>query len=157
MDCAPPASRIVPRSAPIIHVTLVALDDPLDPSTASGRAMVQLRGVFAELERQLIRERTSEGQRSRVAAGGWPGGPAPYGYKAVDNPRGAGRVLVIDEAEAAVVRLANKLIAREGYTTGQAAAELQRLGTRPRHATHWTHWNLRRLLLDGRGLSGQWP
>ncbi len=112
------------------HVTLVALDDPLDPSTASGRAMVQLRGVFAELERQLIRERTSEGQRSRVAAGGWPGGPAPYGYKAVDNPRGAGRVLVIDEAEAAVVRLAYKLIAREGYTTGQAAAELQRLGTR---------------------------
>ena len=87
------------------HVTLVALDDPLDPSTASGRAMVQLRGVFAELERQLIRERTSEGQRSRVAAGGWPGGPAPYGYKAVDNPLGAGRVLVVDEAEAAVVRL----------------------------------------------------
>jgi DNA invertase Pin-like site-specific DNA recombinase len=31
------------------HVVLVALDDPLDPSTASGRAMVQLRGVFAEL------------------------------------------------------------------------------------------------------------
>lgn len=56
-----------------------------------------------------------------------------------------------------MVRLAYKLIAREGYTTGQAAAELQRLGTRPRHATHWTHWNLRRLLLDGRGLSGQWP
>jgi DNA invertase Pin-like site-specific DNA recombinase len=139
------------------HVTLVALDDPLDPSTASGRAMVQLRGVFAELERQLIRERTSEGQRSRVAAGGWPGGPAPYGYKAVDNPLGPGRVLVVDEAEAAVVRLAYKLIARDGYTTGQAATELQRLGTRPRHATHWTHWNLRRLLLDGRGLSGQWP
>jgi len=57
-------------------VSPVALDDPLDPSTASGRAMVQLRGVFAELERQLIRERTSEGQRRRL-------GPCPRGQQSV--------------------------------------------------------------------------
>jgi DNA invertase Pin-like site-specific DNA recombinase len=139
------------------HVSLVALDDPLDPSTASGRAMVQLRGVFAELERQLIRERTMDGQRCRVAAGGWPGGPGPYGYRAIDNTSGPGRVLAIDESEAAVVRLAYKLIAQDALTTGEAAAELDRLGTRPRRSPQWTHWNLRRLLLDGRGLSGQWP
>jgi hypothetical protein len=48
-------------------------------------------------------------------------------------------------------------VAAAVYTTGEAAVELQRLGTRPRHSTHWAHWNLRRLLLDGRGLSGQRP
>jgi site-specific DNA recombinase len=87
------------------RVSLVALDDPLDPSTASGRAMVQLRGVFAELERQLIRERTSEGQRRRVESGGWPGGPPPYGYKAVASPTSQGKALVVNRDEAAVVRL----------------------------------------------------
>jgi hypothetical protein len=66
-------------------------------------------------------------------------------------------VLAIDESEAAVVRLAYKLIARDGLTTGQAAGELNRLGTRPRRAVRWSHWVLRRQLLDGRGLSGQWP
>jgi DNA invertase Pin-like site-specific DNA recombinase len=139
------------------NVTLCALDDPLDPSTASGRAMVHLRGVFAELERQLIRERTTEGLRRRVESGGWPGGPPPYGYKIVDHPHGAGRVLTVEEDEAAVIRLAYKLIAEDGYTTGEAAAELRRLGTRPRRSPEWEHRILRRLLLNARGLSGRWP
>jgi DNA invertase Pin-like site-specific DNA recombinase len=139
------------------RVSLVALDDPLDPSTASGRAMVQLRGVFAELERQLIRERTSEGQRRRVESGGWPGGPPPYGYKTVTSPTSQGKALVVDQDEAAIVRLCYQMLVEDGMTTGEVAAALNRLGTRPRSAREWTHWNLRRLLLDGRGLSGRWP
>jgi DNA invertase Pin-like site-specific DNA recombinase len=139
------------------NVTLVALDDPLDPSTASERAMVHLRGVFAELERQLIRERTTEGQRRRVESGGWPGGPPPYGYKIVENPSGAGSVLAVDEEEAAVIRLAYKLIAEDGWTTGEVALELRRLGTHPRRSPEWTHHNVRKLLVAGRGLSGRWP
>lgn len=138
-------------------VSLVALDDPLDPSTASGRAMVQLRGVFAELERQLIRERTSEGQRRRVESGGWPGGPPPYGYATAVAPNQQGKVLVVDGDEAAVVRLCYRMLAEDGMTTGEVAVELNRLGTRPRAAREWTHWNVRRLLLDGRGVSGRWP
>jgi DNA invertase Pin-like site-specific DNA recombinase len=139
------------------NVLLVALDDPIDPSTASGRAMVHLRGVFAELERQLIRERTTEGLFRRVSDGGWPGGPPPYGYKIIDNPGRPGKVLALDEDEAAIVRLAYSLLVIEGATTGEVATELNRLGTQPRRAERWTHWNLRRLLLDARGLSGSWP
>lgn len=138
-------------------VGLVALDDPIDPSTASGRAMVQLRGVFAELERQLIRERMMEGMLRRATAGGWLGGPPPYGYRSVDNPQGQGKVLAINEEEAAVIRLAYELIAVQGATTSEAARELDQLGTRPRRASHWTHSNLRRLLKDAEGISGRWP
>jgi hypothetical protein len=119
--------------------------------------MVQLRGVFAELERQLIRERTSEGQRRRVESGGWPGGPPPYGYRSVPSPAFHGKVLIVNEDEAAVVRLCYRLLVEEGMSTGEVASELNRLGTRPRSAREWTHWNLRRLLVDGRGLSGRWP
>ena len=139
------------------RVQLVALDDPLDPSTPSGKAFVHMRGVFAELERGLIRERITEGLKARVSAGGWPGGPPPYGYAIAANPSGNGKVLMIDDEEAAVIRLAFRLIVEEGATTGEAATELRRFGSKPRRATEWTHWNLRRLLLDARGLSGEWP
>jgi DNA invertase Pin-like site-specific DNA recombinase len=138
------------------HVRLVALDDPLDPSTASGRAMVHLRGVFAELERQLIRERTMEGLRRRVEAGGWPGGPPPYGFQVVDNPDGGGRRLEAQPDEAAVIRLVYTLIVEEGDTTGETADELNRLGSRPRRSPEWTHRRLRALLVDAHGLSGRW-
>lgn len=139
------------------EVQLVALDDPLDPSTPSGKAFVHMRGVFAELERGLIRERITEGLKARVTGGGWPGGPPPYGYRVVPNPDGTGKVLVVDEEEAVVIRLAFRLIVEDGATTGEAANELRRFGSTPRRATEWTHWNLRRLLLDARGLSGEWP
>ena len=138
-------------------VVLVALDDPLDPSTASGRAMVHLRGVFAELERQLIRERTVEGKLRRIAEGCWMGGEPPYGYRAVQKPDGPGKVLEIDPEEAAVVRLAYNMIVHDGCSTGEVALELRRLGGRPRRSAEWSHWHVRRLFLDARGLSGQWP
>lgn len=139
------------------QVQLVALDDPLDPSTPSGKAFVHMRGVFAELERGLIRERITEGLRARAMSGGWPGGPAPYGYSIVANPAGTGKVLVVSDEEAAVVRLAYRLLVDEGATTGEAALELRRFGSRPRRSQEWSHWNLRRLLLDARGISGEWP
>jgi site-specific DNA recombinase len=96
--------------------------------------MVHLRGVFADLERQPIRERTMEGLRRRVEAGGWPGDPPPYGYQVVDNPDGGGRRLEVQPDEAAVVRLAYTLIVEEGYTTGETAEELNRLGSTPRRS-----------------------
>lgn len=139
------------------QVQLIALDDPLDPSTPSGKAFVHMRGVFAELERGLIRERITEGLKARVTAGGWPGGPPPYGYAIAANPDGTGKVLVIQDEEAAVIRLAYRLIVEDGATTGEAAAELRRFGSAPRRAREWTHWNLRRLLMDARGLAGEWP
>lgn len=138
-------------------VQLVALDDTIDPSTASGRAMIHLRGVFAELERQLIRERTTEGLIRRVHEGGWPGGPPPYGYRIIDNPTSSGKILAINEDEAAIIKLAHRMITCDGYSTGEVAQELNRLGTQPRIAQRWTHWILRHLLLNGRGLSGSWP
>ena len=40
-----------------------SLDDPLwDPSTAQGRLLSTLPAAIAEFERELIRERTSEGR-----------------------------------------------------------------------------------------------
>lgn len=42
-------------------VEFVSLMDSIDTRTAMGRAMFQITGVFAELERNVIRERTKAG------------------------------------------------------------------------------------------------
>ena len=42
-------------------IEFVSLTDAIDTTTAMGKAMYQLRGVFSELERSLISERTKAG------------------------------------------------------------------------------------------------
>ncbi|HWE55799.1 MAG TPA: recombinase family protein [Acidimicrobiales bacterium] len=49
--------------------SLVALDAGFDMATPQGRAMVQMLGVFAELERAMISQRTRDGLAAKKAAG----------------------------------------------------------------------------------------
>lgn len=50
-------------------VSLISLRDNIDLSTAAGRAMFQMIGVFAEFEREITRERVLAGLRNAVAKG----------------------------------------------------------------------------------------
>lgn len=50
-------------------VSLRSLTEPIDTSTPIGRAFFQLLGVFAELERSLIRERCAAGRVAALARG----------------------------------------------------------------------------------------
>lgn len=50
-------------------IKLQSLQDGIDPSTALGRAMLQIGAVFAEMERNLIRERTKAGLSAARARG----------------------------------------------------------------------------------------
>jgi len=49
--------------------TLVVLDPALDTTTPYGRTLAQVAGAFAELERELIRQRTREALRARKERG----------------------------------------------------------------------------------------
>lgn len=53
-------------------------DDPEDPMRTAIR---QMRGVFAQLERGLIRQRMAKGKREKRSQGGYTGGAPPYGYE----------------------------------------------------------------------------
>src|SRR6266540_4327479 len=55
--------------------------EPIDTSTATGRMLVQLLGVFAEFERATIIDRVVAGMERKAARGGWPGGSRPYGIR----------------------------------------------------------------------------
>ncbi len=60
-------------------VGLVSITDRIDLSTPSGRAMASMAAVFAELERELIAQRTAEAL-ARLQAEGKPYGAIPYGF-----------------------------------------------------------------------------
>ena len=57
-------------------VSIVSLREGLDTSTPMGRAMAQMAGVFAELERERIKDRVRAGMRAAKARGRLVGRPA---------------------------------------------------------------------------------
>ncbi len=79
-------------------IGLVALRDAVDTKTPVGRFVFQTMGGVAELERELIRERTKEGVRRAMEAGKHVG-RTPWGFRIRTNDaglqEGAERLLLI--------------------------------------------------------------
>ena len=57
-------------------VALKATEQPIDTSTAAGKCLLDMLGVFAEFETNLQRERQMEGVAKAKAAGKYLGRPA---------------------------------------------------------------------------------
>lgn len=80
-------------------VEFVSMNENFDTSTAFGRAMIGILSVFAQLEREQIKERTSMGRVERAKDGYFHGGGFdPIGYDYVDGH------LVINDYEAMQVK-----------------------------------------------------
>ena len=52
-----------------------AINSPMDTTTPAGRAFLQIQAVFAEMERNVIRQRVREGVKAARARGRKGGGP----------------------------------------------------------------------------------
>lgn len=57
-----------------------SMTERLDTGTAHGRAMIGILAAFAQLEREMIKERMSMGISARIKEGKWRGARMPYGY-----------------------------------------------------------------------------
>ena len=77
------------------NVDFISMQESFDTSTPFGKAMIGLLAVFAQLEREQIKERTWMGKIARIKAGLHQGGgfiPIGYDYhdgKLVINPYAA--------------------------------------------------------------------
>ncbi|WP_342781919.1 recombinase family protein [Streptomyces griseorubiginosus] len=101
------------------------------------------RSVEADYSR--IVTRTQSGRQLKAVDGGWPGGPAPYGYR-ISGKGAFGSTLEVDPTEAAVVRLLADLVIEGGSTLMDLAEELNRRGIPTRSGKPWTRANLHRRL-----------
>lgn len=58
----------------------ISLNESFDTTTPYGKAMIGILSVFAQLERENIRERTRMGMNERLNKGYWRGSAPPFGY-----------------------------------------------------------------------------
>ena len=88
------------------NTDFVSMSENFDTSTPFGRAMIGILAVFAQLEREQIKERMNMGKEARAKEGKWHGSKyVPIGY--TYNP--AEDQLYIDEYETMQVREAYDL------------------------------------------------
>ena len=99
-------------------VGLVSLAEHVDLATPHGRAMAGIGAVFAELERSLIAQRTSEAL-GELRRQGRAWNHAPFGWRVEDG------FLVADADEQATLERARELRAT-GYGDARIATVLQR-------------------------------
>lgn len=105
----------------------VPRDDPDDPMRTALRQVV---GVFAQLERGMIRARLRAGRRAKAERGGYAYGAPPFGWRA------EGRELVPAPDEQATIRRAVELRG-SGASLRTIAATLEAEGRRPRRSNRW--------------------
>lgn len=75
----------------------ISLNENFDTTSPYGKAMIGILSVFAQLERENIRERTRMGMYERVKSGLWMGGDStPFGY---DYDREKGILVPNEHAE----------------------------------------------------------
>jgi site-specific DNA recombinase len=127
-------------------VELVSISESLDTSSPTGRAMIGMLSVFAQLERDTITERMSGGRKQKAKGGGYAGGGAAIGYRA---ERGK-KELQIDDVEAATVRRVFGLYA-ERYNLQQIADQLNAEGRTTKRGAMFGPMQVMRIL-DRRAL-----
>jgi len=87
-------------------IDFVSMSEAFDTSTPFGRAMIGILGVFAQLEREQIRERTIMGRKARAKEGKHHGSSfQAIGYDYIDGK------LVPHEYEAEQIRLLFQMVA----------------------------------------------
>jgi len=143
-------------------VDIVSCKETFDTSTPTGKAMLGMVAVFAQLERDTITQRLTDGRNARGKIDGERGGRLPYGYVRVKT-NGKSAIKIYPEKADIVRRIFSE---RQSGMTLQAIADGlndERIPS-PRNAT-WYPSSIKSVLGnyaayagDNRGQSKQsWP
>lgn len=120
---------------------LVSASESFDTSTAAGRMVLQLLGMFAEFERERISERVRDNMKSIAKNTSRAMGKACFGYDVVDGG------YVINETEAEQVRWMFDL-AEAGHGHRMIAKLLNERGVLTKAGKPWDQVNVKRLMTN---------
>lgn len=124
-------------------VDFVSMCENFDTASPFGRAMIGILAVFAQLEREQIKERMQMGMDARAKAGLFCGShDIPVGFQ-YDRERG---VLVTDEYEAMQVRKLYELLI-SGVPVRRIAISMNESGFRHKYG-EWSDTTVRNVLLS---------
>lgn len=120
-------------------VDFVSISENFDTSSPFGKAMIGILAVFAQLEREQIKERMAMGREGRAKSGKFHGsGTIPIGYKYQDGE------LVVDEYEGMQVKEVFSLFLN-GYSIRKIETILNQKGYSHKHGT-WIRETVRYVL-----------
>ena len=128
---------------------IVAVADPVDMTTAQGRAFATMLAVFAEMEASAISDRVKAARNVLIRTGRVVGGTVPYGWLSAPSSDGPGYRLAHDPDRIGYVRTAAErvLAGRSVYST---VAWLNEVGapvpTQRRKQAGWSYTSVERLL-----------
>ena len=118
-------------------------DDPND------QLLLQIQGAIAEYERAVMGERFRRGKLQKAREGHYQCGRAPYGYRYVPRHDTAPGHLVVDEAEAELVRMIYGWLTDEQMTIRQILKRLNAGPHFPRSGRHpWSPSVVHHILAD---------
>ena len=113
----------------------------VDTSSAMGRFFLTIMAGAAELERNVIRERTAAAMAYKATRLEYTGGATPYGWTLDAD----GVHLVANEAEQAIIAAA-KTLREQGLSLRKVGEELAAEGMLPRSGGEWHAKTVRDLL-----------
>ncbi len=113
------------------NVDFISITENFDTSSALGRAMIGIIAVFAELERQNIKERMMLGRIARAKNGSYSAGNPPIGYDYINGE------LIPNEYESFQVKRIFELFA-SGESTRSIAQKLNDAGYKTKYGA-WNH------------------
>lgn len=120
-------------------IDFVSMTENFDTSSPFGKAMIGLLSVFAQLEREQIKERMEMGREARAKKGYYHGSATPpIGYDYTDGE------LVVHDYEAMLVNEVYNLFV-SGVTTGRIAKLLNEKGYNHRNG-EWNRSTIRNML-----------
>ena len=117
------------------NVGFISMTENFDTSTPFGRAMIGILSVFAQLEREQIKERVSMGREGRAKDGKFHGGGyEPIGYDYVDGE------LKVNEFEAMQIREIHRL-----YQEGKGFHTIERIFAERGYSQKFGKWQIKRI------------
>ena len=124
------------------HVILESVTEDIDKSPL-GEAITYLRGTFAQIEAEKIRERTIRGKLARLNEGKLPQGTGIglYGY---NWDKATGKRIIVDD-EANTVQKVFRMVLN-GLSIHQIAIQLNKQGIKTKSGNLWHPLTVRRIL-----------
>jgi site-specific DNA recombinase len=118
---------------------LVLLDIQVDTSTPTGRMILTVMAAVAQLERDVIKERTQEGRRVKASSGGFAFGSPAFGHHSIEGQ------LLTNHPEAQVIELIRKHH-KSGKSFHQIAIWLNTQAYSPKRGGSWHRQTVQKVI-----------